>query len=428
MLINSVNHVSFDSFQSQTRGKRVVLLYPWSDYRNLLLSHFLNDVQDGLLYYRIPASASSLNEWLGGLLDELRSVRAGFGDALKQALYGGDARELGDALAADLAAFRDERIVLYLDELDRVPHDADFRAFITALVDNLPPKTQLAVNSRLLTAEPWTKWARSGEAVVLGTAPRRGNLLFSTQSAPKPQLVINAFGPGQAICDGRVIDSWEGLLPRNLFFYFIDQPQVSRQQVFEIFWSKLSKKDATNVFHVTKRKITERISAHIDDDENYELTSYASGFYVPSDKLMRHYDVADFESALDGAAKATDPRERECLFAQAVEIYRAPYLQDTNLPWVRERREQLQRRFAEALIGLGDLRAERGDWNWALGSYIRALNETPLREDVHRKAISMYLRLGRADEARQHFAALERSLKRELGIAPCEDTARLLSA
>ena len=429
MLINSVNHVSFESFQSQTRGKSVVLLYPWSDYRNLFLNHFLNDVQDGLLYYRIPAAVKSAGGWVAGLRDELRAARPDFGERLRQVLEdGGDGGAMGEALAADLAGFGDERIVLYLDELDRAAQDKGFAAFITALVNHMPPTAQLAVNSRILTAQPWTAWLRDGKAVVLGTAPRRGNLLFSTEATPKPQLVINAFGSGQVICDGRVIDSWEGALPRNLFFYFIDHPTVSRAQVFDVFWSKLSKKDATNVFHVTKRKITERISAHIDTDGNYELTAYASGFYVPSDKLVRHYDVDDFESALDGAASATDSTAREYHYSRAVEIYRAPFLRDTDLPWVKARRDQLQRRYAEALIGLGDLRAMRHDWEWALGSYIRALGEAPLREDVHRKAIDMYLKLGRDDDARQHFAELQRTLDRELGIAPCEATALLLSA
>ena len=141
MLINSVSHISFDSFQAQTRGKRVILLYPWSEQRNLFLSYFLNDVQDGLLYYRIPASASALNEWLAGLRAELRSVCGGFGAQMARTLEGGAARDLGLALAADLKIFDAERTVLYLDELDRVPPRCrEFRAFITALVNNLPPK------------------------------------------------------------------------------------------------------------------------------------------------------------------------------------------------------------------------------------------------------------------------------------------------
>ena len=210
-----------------------------------------------------------------------------------------NAGDMGAALAADLAKIDLERVVLFLDELDRVPQDGDFRRFMKALVDNLPAHTQLAVNSRMLTYEPWIYWVNRDEAVVLGTSHRSSNLLFTSDDEPKPQLEIYAFGRGHAISNGQEIRIWDGALPRNLFFYFIDNPLVTRDQIFDIFWPKLSIKDATNVFHVTKRKITERISLYVVDDENYELTSYSTGFYVPSDKIVRHYDVFDF-GASDG--------------------------------------------------------------------------------------------------------------------------------
>ena len=39
----------------------------------------------------------------------------------------------------------------------------------------------------------------------------------------------------------------------------------------------------------------------MDDEENYELTTYSAGFYMPSDKVVRHYDVFDFEEAIEQA-------------------------------------------------------------------------------------------------------------------------------
>ena len=40
---------------------------------------------------------------------------------------------------------------------------------------------------------------------------------------------------------------------------------------------------------------------NVDDEDNYELTTYSAGFYLPSDKVVRHYDVFDFEEAIEGA-------------------------------------------------------------------------------------------------------------------------------
>ena len=428
MLPNKVTSVSFESFRDLAQGKKVVLLYPWANFRNVFLSYFLNDIGEGLLYHRIPNKPDSLRDWLGGLLDEIQLGLGDFGRQLEDALDGASASEMGVALAADFGQINIERAVLFLDELDRVPQDAEFRSFMTALVDNLPANVQLAVNSRLLTYEPWINWVNSDQAVVLGTAHRSNNLMFTKEATPKPQLEVYAFGRGHAISNGREIRSWDGALPRNLFFYFVDNPVVTRDQIFDIFWPKLSIKDATNVFHVTKRKITERISMHVDDEHNYELTNYSSGFYVPSDKVVRHYDVADFEHAMEGALMSNNLHEQEVLFRHAVDIYKAPFLHTIKLAWVDARRKQLQTMYAEALIGLANLQAGRGEWERALGSYARVLRESPQREDIHRKVIEMYINLGRVEDARQQYSLLERMLKRKLGVAPSDETRALLQS
>ncbi len=426
MLPHLVTSVSFESFRSSSAGKKVILLYPWANHRNIFLSYFLDDLSEGLLYYRLPENTGGLADWLRGLVDEIRYVEAGFGQSLECILLNGSASEIGEALAADLAALKLERVVLYLDELDRISQDEEFCQFMNAVIANLPDKAQLVINSRLLTYDPWISWVNRDEVVVLGTEHRSSNLLFAKASSLKPQLEIYAFGRGHAVSNGCEIGSWDGALPRNLFFYFIDNPLVTRDQIFEIFWPKLSVRDATNVFHVTKRKITERISAYVEDNKNYELTKYSTGFYVPSDKIVRHYDVADFEQAMEGALLSSERHERELLYLRAIEIYKAPFLHPLRLPWVEARRNQLKSLFAEALIGMARLKTDQRLWEEALGYYARALKEAPQREDIHRGAMRMYINLGRNADARQQYTLLERLLKRTLGVKPSSETQTLL--
>ena len=427
MFSHDVTNVSFDSFMSITEGKRVVLLYPWSNYRNVFLSYFLSGLPDGLLYYRVPDGGGTTASWVRGLMESIQRSSADFGRQLAAALEAGEPAKIGQALAADLAQLNGDRVILYLDELDRVPHDSAFQQFIAGLITNLADGSQLAVNSRLLTYDPWIEWVNRDEAVVLGTSNQRNHLIFNKARELKPQLEIYAFGRGHAVSNGREIQSWDGALPRNLFFYFIDNPLVTRDQIFEIFWPKLSVRDATNVFHVTKRKITERISMMVGDGENYELTSYSTGFYVPGDKIVRHYDVADFEQAIEGALLATDPAVRQTLYREAIDMYKAPFLFPLNLPWVEARRKQLQGMYAEALNGMARLKAEEQAWEEALGFYVRALKESPQREDFHRGAMQMYINLGRNADAWQHYTVLEKQLKRSLGVKPSRETREMLA-
>lgn len=428
MLPKEVTSVSFESFREKSAGKKVILLYPWANFRNIFLGYFLNDVKEGLLYHRIPENKDNLKSWVSGLLAEMQHVVSGFGSNLSDAIDNGSPSAMGEALANDLAGVGTDRVVLFIDELDRVPQDDDFKAFITALVDNLSDNAQLAVNSRLLTYEPWMNWVYSDQAVVLGTAHRRNNLMFTKEEEPRPQLEVYAFGRGHAITNGREIRNWDGALPRNLFFYFIDNPLVTRDQIFEVFWPKLSVKDATNVFHVTKRKITERISMNVDDEDNYELTNYSAGFYMPSDKVVRHYDVFDFEEAIERALISDDAHEQEVLFSHAIDIYKAPFLHTVDLPWVEARRIQLQEMYAEALIGMARLQSAQENWEEALGYYVRALKETPNREDIHRDVMQVYVNMGRVDDAKSQYKTLEDYLKKSVGVPPSNETQEFFSS
>ena len=424
MVYELVTQVSLESFQERSSGKKVVLLYPWTNYRTLFLTYFLSHNESGLLYYRISDGQSTLSAWLSGMVEEFTAVLGEFGSQLKQALKKSNPTALGEALAADLGSRQHKRdqVILFIDELDRIPFDTHFIQFINALVNSLAKHVQVAFSSRLIGYQPWYDMVARGEAVVLGTEYRPDEGMFTLQQKPKPQLEVYALGRGYALVNGQYITNWDGALPRNLFFYFMDRHLVTRREIFDIFWPDLSVKEATNVFHVTKRKITERISTRVDDKHSYELTQYGSGFYTPSDKLVRHYDVTAFQASIERAMIAADESEEEELLKQAVESYKAPFLQDDDMPWMVERREQLRQLNAQALISLGRLNKRRGDNPTSLGYFIRALKETPEREDIHREVMSLYLKMGMRDDAREQYNKLVESLRTTLNIGPSRET------
>ncbi len=429
MLVHEVTHVSLDSFRQRSAGKKIALIYPWTNYRNLFLTYFLSSAQDGLLYYRISDEQISLQTWLGGLVTEFQSVLGNFGNNVQQALAEGKPSLLGEALAADLADYGSgEPLILFIDELDRVAMDADFNQFMRALVAALPDDIQIAFSSRLLTYQPWYDMLTRGDAIVLGTDQRRDDMMFTVEAAPKPQLEVYAFGRGHALVNGQPITNWDGALPRNLFFFFMDHPLITRDEIFETFWPDLSVKDATNVFHVTKRKITERISMKVMESGNYELTQYNSGFYMPSDKVVRHYDVGDFQEAIDKSLVAGSEKEEVALLSRAIDIYKASFLQTIEMRWVADRRDSLRQMYAQALIGMGRIYQRHDETQRAIGFFTRALKETPEREDIHRQVMSLYMNMGMLDDAVMQYRKLEQVLSDTLKIAPGRETRELYEA
>ncbi len=429
MLVHEVTHVSLDLFRQRSAGKKIVLIYPWTNYRNLFLTYFLSSAQDGLLYYRIGDEQISLRTWLGGLVTEFKSVLGNFGNNVQQALKEGKPSLLGEALAADLADYGGgEPLILFIDELDRVAMDSDFNQFMRALVAALSDDVQIAFSSRLLTYQPWYDMVTRGEAIVLGTDQRRDDMMFTVETTPKPQLEVYAFGRGHALVNGQPITNWDGALPRNLFFFFMDHPLITRDEIFDTFWPDLSVKDATNVFHVTKRKITERISMKVVETGNYELTQYNSGFYMPSDKVVRHYDVGDFQEAIDKSLVASSEKEEVALLSRAIDIYKAPFLQTVEMKWVIDRRDSLRQMYAQALISMGRIYQRHDEAQRAIGFFTRALKETPTREDIHRQVMSLYTNMGMLDDAVMQYHKLEQILSDTLKIAPGRETRELYEA
>jgi two-component SAPR family response regulator len=422
MLVREITSMSLDSFRERSRSKRLVLIYPWTNYKNLFLNYYLKSQGKDILYYRTSTLQNNLNQWLQGILDEFTPLPGSFGKQLTKVIESSDPKVLAKAMAADLAKHSKEPFVFYIDEFDRLPFDENVAIFFRDLLDQIPEHVQIALSSRMLAHQPWYDYVAKGQAIVLGTERHKDDVIFRVEDRVKPQLEVYAFGRGYVLVNGEPITNWDGALPRNMFFFFIDNPLVTRDQIFETFWPDLPIKEATNVFHVTKRKVSERIGLKLGDPSSYELTQYGSGFYTPSDKLVRHYDVQDFEAAADRALLTMDEREEVILLSRAVDLYKGPFLQGLEMKWMLERRAKLRTLYGQTLVSMGRIAERRGEQEKALGLYVRSLKETPEREDIHRKVMTLYLNVGMVEDARNQYLTLVQHLKETLNMEPSRDT------
>lgn len=419
-----ITGISQQDFHEKIREAQITLLYPWNPYRNAFLAYVVQDSDKEMVYYRLTDDDISLQDWLANMGEALATELNGYHPAPD-----GDPTAWGAALAEHAnAAAESHPIWLFLDEMDRVPHDDKLNQFVIALVDALSPQVSLVVSSRLLKYQPWYDFVENHNAAVFGTERRAHDVMFTVSEEAKPPLEVYGLGRGYALVSGQEITNWDGALPRNLFFYFMDNPLVTRDEIFEVFWPKLTTKEATNVFHVTKRKISERITMKVDQEGNYELTQYSAGFYKPSDKLIRYYDVEEFEDAVNDSLATLDPDEEERLLKRAIDLYKGPFLQDGTMDWMIERRNTLRNLYAQALIGMGRICQHRDEHMTALGYYVRALKETPKREDIHRDVMQIYINQGMHDDARNQYHLLAQILKTQLDIEPSRESRDLFES
>jgi DNA-binding SARP family transcriptional activator len=287
---------------------------------------------------------------------------------------------------------------------------------IEEVVRQLKPGRRLILSGRVLSNDLVESLLKEEAVAVLPVDRNRLLIDYTDPEEGKTFLEVRAFGQGQVLVDGRPIDKWEGHLPRALFYFFVDRAMTTRDEIFEVFWPKLNKREATNVFHVTKRKVSEILGVH--------PTVYGSGFYRISPDIDLHYDVVNFQQAVQNAAIEEDDMAEE-LYQIAIDLYHDDFLSSMDADWVVKRREDLRAIYTDALIGLARIYERRGDKEAALGLFLRASASSPKREDLTRSIMTLYAELGKPEVALETFETLEDILEKELGVAPDPQTEEL---
>jgi len=218
--------------------------------------------------------------------------------------------------------------------------------------------------------------------------------------------------------DGESVDSWEGHLPRLLFFFALDRPVVTRSEICQAFWPELSTDQAVNVFHVTKRRLHKAIEAL-----GVDALIHEDGSYRVNPQLSIHYDVTDFVGALV-EARIASPKTNVAAWQRVIDVYHRPFLQGHNEPWILQRRYEYQTGYLEALGEMANVRLKEGRPEPALALLQLSLKENPRRQDVHRRVMSLFADLGRRSEAAGHYQKLQEILA-EQGLTLEPETKQL---
>ena len=419
--MDTLARTAAETVYNRTKDRRIIALYPKHRQHASLISLLHNHYTDRLYYFTLSdEDDADLSSFVWNLShDAMFPIEFGANTRAAIQSHPDDPQAWGEGLAQDLKDLRhkDNYLVL-LENFDRLPRDDEsMEAFFTGLGENLPKNAQFLVNGKELRKQPWAELSNKGLAIALGDDETLGSGIFQ-EPALRGQLEVYALeGGSRVLIDGRPLTAWEGSLPRNLFHFFVDKSRVTRAEVFEAFWPSLGVKEATNVFHVTKRKISEKIG--------YDLTAYENGFYVPNIQLNRLYDVAVFEENVAAAENAANDKEAEENWSRAVQVYRGQFLKEVDMPWAIERRQELRRMYTQALISLARIYRDQGNSDLALAYYVRATGEQPDREDVYRELMELLAERGELDQVAAQYDMLSATLDARLGISPSDETRKL---
>jgi DNA-binding SARP family transcriptional activator len=196
---------------------------------------------------------------------------------------------------------------------------------------------------------------------------------------------------------------------------------LHREQVLDLLWPNVDADAALNglgkALHAARRAIEPELAPR-QTSRYLRLTDSmlaldGDNVAVDVDRFehlatiaLRSHDLAAYESALDAYGGVLLPEDR---------------YED----WCSERREfaaELRRRL---LLALADVLEERGALAEATVRLREVLYEDASREDTHRRLMRLYAAMGMPDQAARQFHVCEGALRRELDLAPQQDTVSL---
>ncbi len=407
-LYGIVEHI-YETFKTSLDNSRTVLLHPDSRYRSILVARLLNDPACKVFYYALGPDDISVPSFLAGITHDVANQYPMFGrhiHMLEPEDYG-NLEKLLDTFIRDLAELSTDNFILILDEYDRSDSADDIQWFVEQLAARLPEHCHLVLNSRTLPRLPWVSMIAQGRALLLKDDKLIREDFYNIRGHGSQLLEVYALGPGFVLLDDKPIDTWEGHLPRLLFFFALDRPVITRSEICQAFWPELDTDQAVNVFHVTKRRLHKAL--------NMDVLVHLDGYYRINPELDIDYDVMHFATQLLDGRDRSNP-DRIAAWQKSIDLYRGPFLQGHSDHWILDRRADFQAGFLDALSEMAKFRLSEGRPEHALALYQRAVSENPRREDIHREIMRLFTSLGRRSEAAAHYQKMLQELNNE--IAP----------
>jgi DNA-binding SARP family transcriptional activator len=220
--------------------------------------------------------------------------------------------------------------------------------------------------------------------------------------------------------DGETVSSaqWQAIAARELFFYLLFKGASTRELISLAFWPDSPARLVRSNFHSTLHRARHAVGAN--------TILFHDDLYFINPEISLWCDALELQS-LVRQAKTLPPRtaHAENLWRRAVQLYQGELLPTTYAEWALGCRTALQETHLEALLGLANAERVREEFSEAIGTLKRALEIDPYREDIHRSIMICFAAQGERKQLLQHLEGLKRLLRRELGIAPSDETLSL---
>lgn len=198
-----------------------------------------------------------------------------------------------------------------------------------------------------------------------------------------------------------------------------------RELLAGLFWGDHSQERARSCLNTALWRLRRLLEPEAAEGSFLLATLAEVGFNHESDYWL---DVADFEAqtsqvtAIPASTMTAGDAQR---LEEALRLYTGELLEGHYDDWALRERERLRRLYLNSLAHLMGYYKHRHACQEALACGQRILDQDPLREEIHRDMMRLYLENGQRALAVRQYELCREWLRRELGISPMTETQQL---
>jgi DNA-binding SARP family transcriptional activator len=243
-----------------------------------------------------------------------------------------------------------------------------------------------------------------------------------------PALAVGCLGRLRISADGAQLPWRPVRRGRAVFQYLLAHRRrsVARDELAEVFWPGSSAAAARNCLNTSLSILRSGLRDVLGD---LPVVVHRDGAYCLDPDLDLRVDAEELESlAAEGARRrrAGDVEGAARAFRDAADLYRGDLFEDDPYEeWMTVQRRYLRETYLTTLGDLADCESALGDPSAAIGLCRQALLAEPEREDVHRRLMEAYARVGQRAQALRQFDLCADALRRRLRAEPSHETVAL---
>ena len=251
---------------------------------------------------------------------------------------------------------------------------------------------------------------------------------FEIKQAAYPLIKAFFFGPFQVFVNNRPIENWPSKKGKSIFAYLLlhHKKKIFRDVLMDLTWRKSDPDSARNCLNVTIHGLRRELQ-NIDPETEYILFKDECYYFNPEVEIR--IDVDAFRSIWRKAQSIEHMQNLPAAISEyerAASIYRGDFLENELYDgWSSLDQENLKEVYLVILDKISENFMFHQNHRKAIRVCEKILEKDNCWEDIYRRLIVCYYRVGQRDKSLKLFRKCTRVLKDELEVKLASSTIEL---